>query len=249
MGVARLDVSNKQWLYVSGCSHLAGSEVVEQGNTARTNEAVGLVWPGLLAKEYELNYITQCMPGASNDYIVRSTMQFVSKWIAQGRDPSELLVVIGWSTNERMEFTHEHDGHTQHYHWANGCDYKSFYKDGQGPNFKNWFKALQLYHTDFDFGMTKRVINITLLDTFLKSVGVEYIQTNSCAKMDQGQWEFLNIEHLKDAFPFETFFEPYDSFVDQYKDDYPEHFSDWLHADAYIHEQYYSKFKSQLAGM
>ena len=69
MGVARLDVSNKQWLYVSGCSHLAGSEVVEQGNTARTNEAVGLVWPGLLAKEYELNYINQCMPGASNDYI------------------------------------------------------------------------------------------------------------------------------------------------------------------------------------
>ena len=57
MGVARLDVSNKQWLYVSGCSHLAGSEVVEQGNTARTNEAVGLVWPGLLAKEYELNQV------------------------------------------------------------------------------------------------------------------------------------------------------------------------------------------------
>ena len=97
--------------------------------------------------------------------------------------------------------------------------------------------------------MIKRVINITLLDTFLKSVGVEYIQTNSCAKMDQGQWEFLNIEHLRDAFPFETFFEPYDSFVDQYKDDNAEHFSDWLHADAYIHKQYYNKFKSQLAGI
>ena len=157
-----MDISNKQWLYVSGCSHLAGSEIVEQGNTARTNEAVGLVWPGLLAKEYGLNYINQCIPGASNDYIVRSTMQFVSKWIAQGRDPTELLVVIGWSTNERIEFTHEHDGHTQHYHWANGCDYKPFYREGQGPNLNHmivsWINIKMIMQNTFRIGYMQMLI-------------------------------------------------------------------------------------------
>lgn len=242
----KVDIGNKNWLYAIGCSHMAGSEVVEFGNTARTHETIRLAWPGQLAEHYNLNYINESEPGGSNEYIVRSVMHFVNKWIAQDRDPAELLVVIGWTTNERIEFTHENNNRMEHFHWANGCDWLPFYKDGEGPNFKNWFKALQLYHTDFDFGMTKRVINIILLDTFLKSKGVDYIQVNNCAKMDKGQWEYLQIEHLLDTFPFDTFIEPYDSFIDQYKDEYNEHFSDWLHADKFLHEKYFNKIRQEI---
>jgi len=240
-------IKDKNWLYAIGCSHMAGSEVVEFGKTARTHDSLKLAWPGLLAEHYNLNYINESEPGGSNDYIVRSVMHFVNKWIAQGRDTKELLVVIGWTTNERLEFTHhDNQGIKRHHHWATGCDWESIYRNGDGPNFKNWFKALTLYHTDFDFGMTKRVINITLLDTFLKSKGVDYIQVNNCAKMDKGQWEYLQIEHLLDAFPFDTFIEPYDSFIDQYKDQYPEHLSEWLHADKFLHEKYFDKIRQEL---
>ena len=241
-----MDLSKKKLLYVSGCSHLAGSEIIKFGDTTRTQEAVSLVWPGLLAKEFNLNYTNESIAGGSNEYILRSTIHFVSKWLEQGRDPKELMVVIGWTTNERLEFTHawKEGQKPQHFHWATGSDWSMHYRDGEGPNFQNWFKALQLYHTDFDFGAIKRIINIILLDSYLKSVGVEYIQTSSCAKMDQAQWDFLQIKHLQEQFPFDTFFEPYDSFVDQYRDTHKEHFSDWLHADKLIHEMYFNKIKN-----
>ena len=31
-----------------------------------------------------------------------------------GRDTSELAVVIGWTTDERLEFTHENNGTMEH---------------------------------------------------------------------------------------------------------------------------------------
>jgi hypothetical protein len=53
-----------------------------------------------------------------------------------------------------------------------------------------------------------------------------------------------------------NFFEPYDSFIDRYreqgedgftvKEEYKEHISEWLHVDAYLHEVYYNKFKKWL---
>ena len=45
-----------------------------------------------------------------------------------------------------------------------------------------------------------------------------------------------------------NYFEPEDSFIEQYweKEEYKEHISDWLHADAYIHQLYYNKFKTWL---
>jgi len=243
-----MELTNKKMLFVSGCSHLAGSEIIKFGDTTRTQDAVSLVWPGLLAKEYGMNYVNQCIAGGSNEYILRSTMHFVCKWLEQGRDPSELLVIVGWTTNERLEFTHawKEGQKPGHFHWATGSDWKMHYRDGQGPNFETWFKALQLYHTDFDFGAIKRIINILLLDSFLKSMGVDYIQVSSCAKMDPAQWDFLKINHLEKQFPFDTYFEPYDSFVDHYRDTHSEHFSDWLHADYTIHELYYKKFKTYL---
>ncbi len=241
-----MDITNKKYLYAVGCSHMAGSEVIEFGNTARTHESIKYAWPGLLAEHYGLHYINDSEPGGSNEYMVRSVMHFVNKWLSQDRDPSELLVVIGWTTDERIEFTHENNGIMEHFHWANGCDWRPFYKDGKGPKFENWFKALQLYHTDFDFGRIKRVINITLIDAFLKSNNIDYIQVNNCAKMDKGQWEFLNIEHMVKTFPFDTFIEPYDSFVDQYKETHKEHFSDWLHADKHVHNLYFKKLKQRL---
>ena len=107
--------------------------------------------------------------GGSNDFMVRSVMHFVNKWISQGRDTSELAVVIGWTTDERLEFTHENNGTMEHFsHWANGCDWKPFYKDGKGPKFDNWFKVYTISTTLTS--VVKRVINITLLDAFLKAI-------------------------------------------------------------------------------
>ena len=86
-----MDITNKKYLYAVGCSHMAGSEVIEFGNTARTHESIKYAWPGLLAEHYGLHYINDSEPGGSNEYMVRSVMHFVNKLLSQDRDPSELL--------------------------------------------------------------------------------------------------------------------------------------------------------------
>ncbi len=230
-------IDNKKYLFVAGCSHLAGSEIEGAGKTERSVGSLSKAFPGKFAETFKLNYINSAVPGGSNEFIYRSTIEFAVNWVHQGRDPKDLLIMIGWSTDERIEFTWQ----GEHFHWANGCDWKPFYKDGTGPNFQNWFKALQLYYTDFDFGRYRRIINIITLDRTLKSLGIDYIQFSSCAKMDEAMWNSFSWKHMKDIFPFDTFFEPYDSFIDQYRYEYPENFSDWLHADESIHDMYLEK--------
>ena len=73
-----MEITNKKYLYAIGCSHMAGSEVIEFGNTARTHESIQYAWPGLLAKHYGLHYINESEPGGSNDFMVRSVMHFVN---------------------------------------------------------------------------------------------------------------------------------------------------------------------------
>ena len=83
---------------------------------------------------------------------------------------------------------------------------------------------------------------------------------NACGLANE-EWETDNLQktynplsrynHLIAEMP-ENFFEPYDTFIDRYregeevKEEYKEHISDWLHADAHLHEVYYKQFKTWL---
>lgn len=225
-----MDLKSKTHLCAVGCSHMAGSEIEGQSMTAQTKNNIVHAWPGKLAKEHKLNYINRAVPGGSNEYIMRTTIDFVSKWLHQGRDPAELFMVIGWTTNERVEFTWE----GKHIHWANGSDAQHFKKDY--GDFTTWFKALQLYHTDYNFGLFKKITYITMVNSFLKSVGVEHVQVNNCAAILDHNWENMRLEHLRHAFPDDIFYNKHNSFYEQYNtDEYAEHFTTWGHADRYIH--------------
>jgi len=225
-----MDLNNKTHLYAIGCSHMAGSEIEGPTLTANTKNNVLHAWPGVIAKEYNLNYTNHSAPGGSNEFILRSTIDYVSKWLHEGRDPKKLFVAVGWTTNERVEFTWE----GEHIHWANGTDPEWFKVNH--ADFTTWFKALQLYHTDYDFGLFKKITYITMLNSFLKSVGVDHVQVNNCAAILEHNWRDLRIEHLQHTFPDDVFYNKHNSFFEQYNtEENAEHFTPWHHADKYIH--------------
>lgn len=226
-----------KYLLAVGCSHFAGSEINGHLQPPARYDEIKKSVPGRIAEDLQLHYRNLSVAGGSNGYIFRTTIDWVTRYLEQGRDPAELLVVVGWSTDERLEFTWE----DTHYHWANGCDWEPIYNDGQGPNFKTWFKALQLYHTDFSFGKYCKIINIIALDNFLKRHNIKYVQLASCGKLAEHTWEESTTAPLKFLFPFDTYFEPHDSFIDQYLDTHKDRFTPWLHADEYLHNLYSEK--------
>ena len=59
-----MDLSNKKWLYVTGCSHTAGCEVLTPGDGLLTHKGLQKSWSGLLAEHYKLNLINEAYPGA-----------------------------------------------------------------------------------------------------------------------------------------------------------------------------------------
>jgi len=228
-------LSDRKYLIGVGCSHFAGSEIEGPEKSLRTAYSLNRAIPGRVAEHFKLNYINLAKPAGSNGYIYRTIIETVQEWINNGRDPSELFIVIGWSTDERYEFTWE----GEHWHWANGKDASLIYNNGIGPDFSTWFKALQLYNTDFQFGAHKKLINILTLHEYLKSRNVAYVQLASCAKIDPSTWE--DNEGILHGFPYHTFHEPTESFIDQYLETESEHFTPWLHADAYLHNKYAEK--------
>lgn len=224
-----------KYLFAVGCSHFAGSEIEGAEHSLRTAYSLNRTIPGRVAEHFKLNYINLAKPAGSNGYIYRTVVETVQEWINKGRDPAELFFVLGWSTDERYEFTWE----GKHWHWANGKDASLINNNGVGPDFTTWFKALQLYNTDFQFGAHKKLINIITLHEYLSSKNVKYVQLASCGKIDPSTWE--DNKSLLHDFPYHTFFEPTDSFIDQYLETESEHFTPWLHADAYLHNKYSEK--------
>jgi|TARA_B110000444_G_scaffold121299_1_gene114093 hypothetical protein len=248
-----MDLANKKWLYVVGCSHTAGCEVLTPGDGKLTHAGLQKTWNGLLAKDYKLNLINDSLSGAGNEYIMNSAIDFVSKWKESGRDINELLVIQAWSTFERQQFAWQDK---YHIHWANGQDHQQ-YIDQYKHDFSNYFKALQIYATDHYFGIKRRVRNQVLCKNYFEAEGVDFVMFNGCS-VQQEIWEKDNqskkynpksrFNHLMKNLPLDRFFEPYESFIDQYRfdDSKKEHISEWLHADAYLHELYYIKFKTWL---
>ena len=249
-----MDLSKKKWLYVTGCSHAAGCEVLTPGDGTLTHAGLQKTWSGLLAEHYKLNLINDAYPGASNEYIMRSALDFVSKWQRDGRDIDDVLIIQAWSTFERQQVAW--DDSKYHIHWATGTDAEHL-QNLTGHNFTNWFKALNIYASDHKFGIKRRYGNIVLCKNYFEANGIDYVMFNSCATSN-ADWETVQVQkkynplsrfdHLIEQVPTDRYFEPYDSFIDQYLNDeeYKEHISEWLHADAYIHELYYNKFKTWL---
>lgn len=91
-------------LYACGCSWTEGAELAEYNSPDMFTIMYYNSWPWFLASNLAIPMTVNEGSGAgSNTRIFRKTSEFIHNYIEQGKDPEELLIVIGWTTPERNE--------------------------------------------------------------------------------------------------------------------------------------------------
>lgn len=167
---------------INGCSHTAGSEIegsgIGDGNYNRENS-----FGAQFAKKLNCEYTNIAYPGASNDYIARSTLY----WIIDNPEiAKDTLFLIHWTGTDRTEYFYD-EGETYAYDFINFApDKKVLHLHPQHyPEWapSRWKKNLDvlgnhlfLNHTQWDIN---RYNNIISTQEILKSKGYKYIFRNA----------------------------------------------------------------------
>lgn len=146
-------MKNINTLYCNGDSWAYGVEL----------EDVSDSFPNVIARHYNLPVINSSKPGGSNQRIVRTTVEDVSKLIKQGKQP---FVLIAWTLPHRFELF--------------SCDAKEFVTFSS----PNSAADLELGNTIWSKWSSDKtdVINfltqVICLQSFLKQNNVPYFMTN-----------------------------------------------------------------------
>lgn len=143
-------------LYVNGCSHTAAAEAAVPDAFAVDDGRVGIdrsphprnlavSWCTHVAQGLEMPMTCQAESGSSNARIIRTTRDWLRSWPG---NPSDVFVIIQWSTWEREEWYHEGTWYQVN---ASGADwvpeqlrdrYRQFVID------VDWHQKTQQAHTD-----------------------------------------------------------------------------------------------------
>jgi len=92
-------------LYTNGDSWTYGDEITHP-NTRINDETTRYynTWPWFLSQELNIGVcVNEALPGRSNYRIFRRTLNFIFNWVERGKNPKDLMIVIGWTTPERYE--------------------------------------------------------------------------------------------------------------------------------------------------
>ena len=112
-------------LLANGCSNTYGYEISETVSICHKE-----AYPNHVAKYFGMDYKNISTPGCSNDYIVRTTIDWIE---TNNVDPNELFVVIGWTSCTRLSFTNKKGEHF----WSFFTQ-PSNLKDGLLDYYKSW---------------------------------------------------------------------------------------------------------------
>ena len=188
-------------IFANGCSHTAGSES-PRSYVDYIGEALNLPVTNVSA------------PGGGNHKILRTSIQ----WLETNSTPE--LVVIGWSTHERFEFSF--DGTVQDY---------TLDKPGSTPELEKFYRYADLHLADWTFGLDSTLIYQYSLQLYLEKHDIPYLFCNMFNSIpvdcQHPVWATLNKN---------KYYMPHSSLIEKYLGIMPDHFSSTKHADALVHK-------------
>ena len=233
-----MDLSKKKMLFAVGCSHVAGSEL-EGDNIGQSEYNLRWCFSGQLAEKYNLEYVNIAKPSGCNHMINRSTIDWAIKFISEGGKPSDVFMLIGWTTNIRTEFYWKN----RWVQWTVGADPNNFKHLG---NLENLFKHFAVYLSNEKAGAINRIIYTISLNRFLESFGFDHLMFNSYNN-DCG-FNYAEVKHFEEFFPFHVYFEANNRFLNRYLPKYNHRLSKKMHADKYLHTKYAEALDEYIKG-
>jgi len=173
-------------------------------------------WGNEISKKLNGNLMNISQPGGSNHRIMRTTIE----WI-QARTVKPDLVLIGWTTHERFEIT-----------WrGKRIDY-TLDKRSDDPDIERMYRFFDLNVADWDIGVDNTMLYQYNLQLFLKAFDIPYVFCNMFNSIPKGL-----TSPIWQAIDKSRYVEPYSSFIEKYRELYPDMFSETVHAtEPFIHE-------------
>lgn len=188
-------------IFANGCSHTAGSE--------STRSYIDYIGEAL-----ELPTTNISTPGGGNHKILRTTLQWLES------NPNPKLVIIGWSTHERFEFSFD----------GSIADY-TLDKQSLDSNLEKFYRYCDLHLADWNFGLENTLTYQLCLQSYLEQRNIPYIYCNmyNCIPKDCQHPVWLAVNKTK-------YYMPHSSLIEKYLGIMPSHFSSTKHADAVVHK-------------
>lgn len=168
-------------LYANGDSWTHGDELAEHDAVDQTSQRYYNSWPWVLSRKLEtLMCINDAQGGTSNLRIFRRTNEYIFRWLNTKKSPEDLLIVVGWSTPERVEI---------------GEGSAIYPIQIQGPLYFTDLprdeKSLENYHKSFyeiysdSYGEYLTAMYMVNLRTLCRSLGIRYFDFVAIGKHPQ----------------------------------------------------------------
>jgi len=150
------------------------------------------IWSTHLANKLGYKSVNISWPARSNDTIFNSTMGWVMKYLSEGGDPAELVVVVGWSSLERKNILIEgFDDKLHQYTIWPAMIQDEYYKLDVMKRFSKFY--IQHLWNERE-AITRFVEQNFQLHTYLKSNAIQHVFFNSfyVPNMPKGKLSPLN---------------------------------------------------------
>ena len=187
-------------LIANGCSHTAGAEIEEplQG------ECYEKAWPKKLADSLGYKPVNLAVSGASDDRVVRTTIEYIGKLKKYPNyDPSKFFVVISWPGLHRTELYQTFDNEPGFWDegWmpmvaGNEETYRQQCSKMAFTYYKAWVMRQNIHQASIKF-----YLNVLLLQNILISNKIKYLFWNSSITVPATYPHYFNeINHKR--FPY-----------------------------------------------
>tara|TARA_Y100001963_G_scaffold153629_1_gene240797 strand:+ start:638 stop:1348 length:711 start_codon:yes stop_codon:yes gene_type:complete len=154
-------------LVTNGCSHTAGAEI----EYTRQGECYDKAWPKHLADMWGYDHTNLSISGGSQKRIIRTTIEFIGNYLLDGKDLTELFVIVLWPGPYRTELYIPDNPGRENNQWHTlvvGNDYKSYSKD-----INNFYKYWVLTY-DTEQANVSYLLDVITFQSYLKFWKIKY---------------------------------------------------------------------------
>lgn len=176
MGIKR----NFNTLYVNGDSWSAGhmikpslakKGIVDPNNPQNTEYRKKYAWPAYTASRIGMKLLNNSHAGASNDWIVRTTMNDINM-LLEDNPPSKYFVIIGWSSPERKDFYYR-NGEIQGWDTFYPAEYRHW-EDRNDKIREDCYKSYVLRFWNEEEYFTRHMLNVINISNFLRQKKIKH---------------------------------------------------------------------------
>jgi hypothetical protein len=151
------------------------------------------IWPSYLGTQLDAEVVNLAYPADDNGTILNRTLTYLAECLSRGEKPSDLLVIVGWSSPERNFFWFD-DGNFRH-RWRVWPQNAHFHPDARRMQRKLWRAYVDCLWSAEEY-IPRFVMNVTQLQNFCDAKGIPWMCFNAfyqSVNKNIDQWNSMDV--------------------------------------------------------